>query len=348
MNITLVNPPIPYKFEKTPYVPLGIGYLAAAIRAAYPDAHMRFIDGQIESESVFWASVEHLGTDVLLVAATIRQMKNAQRVASVVRRNRRETRVILGGPGPSGFPVMPATQDIDVVVRGEAEEILPCLISDSDIPPALAHVEREPDRSIVSVVRPPDVNAIPWPDRSIFDQDAYSRRWRETARMVSVSLIGSRGCPFQCIFCDHSVTGRGVRYRDVSNIAAEMVMLREKYLPDDVFFYDDLFTVKPSRVHALCELLRSSSVRVKWSAQGRVDCVTEEMLTEMREAGCTEVEFGVESGSNRILGFFRKGVTRDQIIRAFALCHKLGLNTGAYLIVGVPGETLQDILDKRG
>jgi radical SAM superfamily enzyme YgiQ (UPF0313 family) len=124
-----------------------------------------------------------------------------------------------------------------------------------------------------------------------------------------------------------------------------MLFLEKRYAPDDIFYFDDLFTLNKKRVIALCETLQEKSLQTSWSAQGRVDMVDREMLEVMKAAGCTELMFGVESGSERILQFLVKGFTREKIIQAFDLCHQVGIKPGAYLIVGVPGETKQDILD---
>lgn len=351
VKIAFVTPILPYKFEKTPYVPLGIGYLVASIRKNCPFVtDIQFIDGQILSEHSFWQKIELVDTDVLLISATIRQMKGATKVASIIKCHNEGVKVILGGAGPSGFSVLPRIDNVDIIVKGEGEEILPSILDAINrntqivLSEEKAIVEHENGKIIISVCLPPDINAVPWPDRNIFDNAAYKKRWIESAGINSVSVMGSRGCPFHCVFCDHSVTGYGARYRNVQNIAEEMIFLQQKYTPNDIFFYDDLFTIKRSRVNALCDLIIKSAVPIIWSAQGRVDCITQEMLEIMSSAGCTEVMFGVESGSDKILKYFRKGFTRERVIQAFKLCHKVGMKAGAYLIIGVPGETRQDIL----
>lgn len=349
MNITFINPTIPYKFENTPYLPLGIGYLVSSIQKECPFATgIQLVDGQILKEEEFWRAIESVVTDVVLISATIRQMNAATKIATIIKRHNEDVVVILGGPGPSGFSKLPRMGNIDIIVKGEAEEILPLILQQiwSEQPLQLddkAHISYEENNVVVSVRELPDVDAILWPNRTIFDTGAYEKRWRDSARMNSISVIGSRGCPFGCIFCDHSVTGHRVRYRTVSNIAEEMIALQTQFKPDDIFFYDDLFTLNEHRVITLCNLLRKSTIPITWSAQGRVDTVTKPMLEHMRDAGCTELMFGVESGSDGILKYLHKGFTRSQIIAAFRLCHEVGIKPGAYIIIGIPGETERDI-----
>lgn len=357
MKVAFVFPYIPYKFAKTPYPSLGIGYLASMLYKHCPFiSKVELIDGQIISEDDFWKQVDALEVDIVLISATIRQIKGAQTVAKKVKTSYPNAFVILGGPGPSAL-----LQDlrflkdsvIDIVVKGEAEETLPKLlwhifkgIALDDVPNLV--ISKNLGGQLVSTridPTPPDITQIPWPLRSIFDEQAYIQRWRDSANMTSVHIMGSRGCPFTCAFCDRTVTGTRLRYRNVDDVADEMVFLEKRYSPDDIFYFDDLFTVKKSRVLALCNAIKSRSLQTVWSAQGRVDCVDKEMLQAMKEAGCTELMFGVESGSDNILRFLVKGFTREKIIRAFDLCHEVGIKAGAYLIVGVPGETYNDIRD---
>jgi radical SAM superfamily enzyme YgiQ (UPF0313 family) len=352
MKAMFVFPPIPYKFAKTPYPPLGIGYLAAVLKAR--GIRTNLIDGQIIDENTFWQEINSLFVDVVLISATIRQIKGAELIAKIIKEHNPATTVVLGGPGPSAL----ATQhrdfglaNIDIIIKGEAEELLPLILhrietheSLDDIPNLIINKEGKFIRTRTDPTLP-DVKTIPWPDRSIFDEEAYLSRWRDSANMTSVHILGSRGCPFACSFCDRTVTGRRVRYRDVEDVASEMLFLEKRYSPDDIFYFDDLFTVNKKRVIALCQVLQEKNLRTFWSAQGRVDTVDEEMLEAMKAAGCTELMFGVESGSNKILQFLVKGFTREKIIQAFDLCYRVGIKPGAYLIVGVPGETKQDILD---
>lgn len=353
MNVTFVFPPIPYKFAKTPYPPLGIGYLAAVLRAH--DVEVGLIDGQMIEGERFWREIDDLATDVVLISATIRQMKGAVLVAETVKWRNPEIKVILGGPGPSALAAheMDFGKDVpvDITVVGEAESALPLVLGRLEGHQSIGDIPNLIIRNGRGVIRTkgdsalPDVKTVPWPDRTIFDEEAYLSRWRSSAEMTSVHIMGSRGCPFSCSFCDRTVTGRRVRYRDPEDVASEMRFLEKRYSPDDIFYFDDLFTVNRKRVIALCHALRKMPLKTPWSAQGRVDTVDEEMLEAMKAAGCSELMFGVESGSERVLRFLVKGFTREKVIQAFDLCHRVGIKPAAYLIVGVPGETRRDILD---
>lgn len=353
MTATFVFPPIPYKFAKTPYPSLGIGYLAAVLKAQGVQTDL--VDGQILEEGQFWQEISNLTTDVLLISATIRQIKGAEQVAEIAKKHNPAITVVLGGPGPSALAAQHRdfgiNTHIDIIVKGEAEDLLPLIFRRlrfrepiNDVPNLIINNVRNIIKTRLDGTLP-DVKTIPWPDRSIFDEKSYLSRWHDSAKMTSVHIMGSRGCPFTCSFCDRTVTGRRVRYRDAEDVASEMLFLEKRYYPDDIFYFDDLFTVNKKRVLTLCRTLQEKSLQTSWSAQGRVDTIDMEMLEAMKAAGCTELLFGIESGSDRVLQFLVKGFTREMIIQAFDLCHRIGIKPGAYFIVGVPGETKQDILD---
>jgi len=97
----------------------------------------------------------------------------------------------------------------------------------------------------------------------------------------------------------------------------------------------------------ICLELQKRNINISWSAQARVDRVDEEILQQMKESGCKELYFGAESGSNKILRYLQKGFTKDKIIEAFEICHKVGIKPGMYLIVGVPTENKEDLRETQ-
>ncbi len=354
MKICFIYPPIPYAFAKTPYPPLGIGYLSAVIaeRCSFV-TERKLIDGQIEEENVFWEQLAQAKADVFLISATLRQIKATKKAARVIKQENPQALTVVGGAGPSCLrihnPQFISGTAIDIAVCGEGEDTVPLILEKAGrldelktIPKLLINTKNAVIQTPLTELKP-DIKKLPWPDRSIFSMERYLKRWQKSAGMTSVHLIGSRGCPYRCAFCDHTVTGRKVRYRKPADVVDEMLHLYKTHSPDDIFYFDDTFTLSGRRVAAICALLHQAEKNVTWSAQGRVDCVDRSMLEAMKIAGCTELYFGVESGSNRILKHLGKGFTAEQVKEAFALCHSVGIKPGAYLIVGVPGETREDI-----
>lgn len=354
-NISFVNPRDYCKFVcSTPYPPLGVGYLAAVLKQNGYEVDL--VDGQILEKEIYEKRILENKSLVIGISATIKQMAEAVRVAGVLKKKNKDRIILLGGSGPNSLLPKDVfqTKDFDILVRGEAEETLPLLLNALNLGSSLDTVPnivyRDGANKLKGTKRTPapqDLDKIPFPDRDIYPLEDYLARWKKNTGMTSTAIMSSRGCPFACVFCDKTISGRDVRYRSTKNVVDEMQYLKGKYDLDDIFFYDDLFVCNRERVVEICEEIMARGLELTWSAQARVDRIDMEILQLMRKAGCNEVYFGVESGSNKILNLLGKKFDRKQIIDAFDLCRRAGLKAGAYLIVGVPGETKPDIEETK-
>jgi radical SAM superfamily enzyme YgiQ (UPF0313 family) len=162
------------------------------------------------------------------------------------------------------------------------------------------------------------------------------------------SVISSRGCPNQCIFCDsHTIFGRNFRARSAENIFAELIYLNKKFGARQFDFADDTITVNRKRIFELCRLLESARCGFKWMCNARVNTVDAEMLSAMKNAGCVRVEFGIESGDPAVLKNIKKNVTIEQIKNAHKLAKQAGLSTGSFVMVGNIGEDFTSINKTR-
>jgi len=152
-------------------------------------------------------------------------------------------------------------------------------------------------------------------------------------------VSSSRGCAWDCAFCGSPrFWGRGIRFRSPDHFVQELEMLFHKGV---TFFYvsDDAFTVDRERAIDICRRIVRKKLPITWYAISRVNCVDEEVLVWMRKAGCIQISYGIESGSEEIRERLNKGINRDQIKQAFALTTKHGILSRAYFIYGSPGET---------
>jgi anaerobic magnesium-protoporphyrin IX monomethyl ester cyclase len=161
-------------------------------------------------------------------------------------------------------------------------------------------------------------------------------------------VSSSRGCAFQCAFCGSpAFWGEKIRFRSPHHFVEELEILHKRGV---TFFYfsDDTFTVDKKRVIEICERIIEKKLKIAWYAISRVDCVNEEMLFWMRKAGCIQVSYGIESGSEKIRTALKKSIKTDQIKKAFHLTTKYGILSRAYFIYGCPGEsrgTIQATID---
>ncbi|MGD8757585.1 MAG: radical SAM protein, partial [Deltaproteobacteria bacterium] len=161
-------------------------------------------------------------------------------------------------------------------------------------------------------------------------------------------VASSRGCPGKCTFCGSpKFWGHKIRLRSPENFVKELELLYHKGIR---FFYfsDDTFTINKERVVEICKEILKKRLKIVWVAISRADYVNETILYWMRKAGCIQVSYGVESGSERIRGLLNKRLKTDDIKRAFYLTHRYGILARAYFIYGCPeetGETIQATID---
>jgi anaerobic magnesium-protoporphyrin IX monomethyl ester cyclase len=152
-------------------------------------------------------------------------------------------------------------------------------------------------------------------------------------------VSSSRGCAFQCAFCGSpAFWGEKIRFRSPHHFVEELEILHTRGV---TFFYfsDDTFTIDRKRVIEICKRIIEKKLKIAWYAISRVDCVTEEMLFWMRKAGCIQVSYGIESGSEKIRTVLKKSIKTDQIKKAFYLTTMYGILSRAYFIYGCPGES---------
>ena len=194
--------------------------------------------------------------------------------------------------------------------------------------------------------RPVNMNldSIPFPARDVVDYQSYLDEG-----MAEFGMVTTRGCPFHCIYCKPStdlIYGGGIRYRSASNVVEEIFELAElrKTRCIRIFFKDDTITMHLVKwFEEFRDGLREKEIVLEWHCNSRVDTVTEDKVRVMKESGCHCISFGVESGSQKILDFYKKGTTPQQAVDAFDWCHKYGVEATANLMIGFPLETDDDI-----
>jgi len=265
-----------------------------------------------------------------------------------------KTFLIAGGRHATALPSEVLDMGFDLVVRGEAEESLPEILDlivkgeEHKISEVKGVVLKKDGVLIDTGIRdPPDITKLPWPAYDKIDINKYLEskiygirgKWLRTGWVFT-----SRGCPGRCTFCYNNLFFcNKYRVRDIDDVISEIKFLKKTYNIEALWVLDDTFTLSESRVIEFCEKLKRENLGLKLDAQTRVNTFTEKMAIAMKDAGFVQVEFGVESGSQKVLDGYKKGTSVEQIKKAFEIAHKYGFTTFANFIVGAPNETLEDI-----
>ncbi|MDR4508715.1 MAG: B12-binding domain-containing radical SAM protein [Candidatus Brocadiaceae bacterium] len=192
-----------------------------------------------------------------------------------------------------------------------------------------------------------DLDTLPFPARELLPTSRYLVppgyiRSHFLKRVLSV--ITSRGCPARCTFCNSSsIFHRQIRRRSTGNVMKEIQYLVNHFDIDGIYFHDETFTMKSEWVQNICRELKP--LGLPWGCQTRVNLVNDELLEIMRDAGCLQIDFGIESASARVLKSIKKAQTPEQIRKALDLTKKHGIKSFASFMVGLPGETEEDLME---
>lgn len=350
MQVTLVNPPYPPDaHQHPPFIPLGLGYLAAILETN--GYNVNIIDCQALHLTL--ADVEkelkERNPDMVGLTSTTLTYKSAISIVKVAKDVLPNCVTVIGGSHVTFWDeeALSECPQLDVVVRGEGEATLLELVQkvekDENYTDIVGTTCRGGDKAKVNPDRPhiEDLESLPYPAFHLWPIEHFKKYGK-----IIFPVMTSRGCTFWCDFCSAvRMFGRKYRMRNPKNVVDELEFLYNKYGQDQYTFYDDAFTVDQSRTVEICDEIMKRGLKIKWDCETRVDMVTKELLQKMRDAGCIAVWFGVEAGSEQVIKAMGKGISLTQTFNAFKWANEVGLMTVASMILGFPGETLETAME---
>ncbi len=192
-----------------------------------------------------------------------------------------------------------------------------------------------------------ELDELPYPAREDWNFKIIKKAfpYGSPARYCAV-MFASRGCPFTCIFC-HPTSGKVIRTRSPQSIVSEIKYLQERYNVQYIRFFDEVFIGPKRKIKELCDLIIQEKLNIFWWCQTQVKLVDEELLRIMRHAGCIEVAYGIESGSNVILSEMKKGITKELSKEVIEMTNRSGIRVSISMIAGTPSETLDTLRETR-
>ncbi|MGA1874719.1 MAG: glycosyltransferase [bacterium] len=319
--------------EKRP--PLGIGFFISILRNAGHEVF--FIDNYLrpsnflETDYLMRNSIDFVGiyANTICYRDTLRML---YRLEYFRRTGIWTGKIIIGGPHTTvALDTIP--DFVDYVVQGEGEQAI------------LDIVEGKVQERIICYPRLKNLDELPIPAWDYFIHQPYNWSVDWFNEKPIFTLNTSRGCPFRCTFCSvGSIWGREYTYFSAERIISDIEYLIKNYGAKGIYFREDNFTLHKNRLREFCHLIIRKGINIAWLCESRVNTLDREMVELMYRAGARGFYFGVESGSQRILDFLKKGITVEHIKNAFKLCHEFGMKTAASIIVGVPTETEEDII----
>jgi len=342
MKTLLIFPP--FLDHKSEYPPLGIAYIAAVLQKEGVEVDV--LDLSVfrphewkERLSIKLAKVD---PEIIGISAMTFTYDAAIEVGKYVKETNPKAKVVFGGPHPTIYPdKVLKNQFVDFVIRGEGEfaflELVKSLSDGNNLKNINGlsfrddgNIHHNPDRELIQ-----NLDELPFPSRDFLELEEYSF-------FPAMTLISSRGCPFNCYFC-FKMYGHKFRARSPENVVSEIEFLKEKYGSKNFYFYDDLFTYDKSRVMKICDLIEEKGLKIEWKCCSRVNTIDKELLIRMKRAGCSAIHYGVETGDTEIMKKIRKGITLEQVKNAIMMTKSVGIKAKAYFMVGHPWDTKETI-----
>lgn len=340
MRVMLINPPPHLRIDQydTPdFTRLGLACLAATLRADGSVA-VEIVDAKFErlDTAGLLARVRAFRPDVVGLTAFTNEIKPAARVAEGIKALSSSIVTVIGGPHLSALPERTLTEfpSFDIGVIGEGDLAFAALVrvlSSGGDPETVGGLVVRGDlgpRRSRGPVAAVDFAALPPPS---WDLLPPGRRFL---------VMTQRGCPYQCTFCQNP-NGRLVRKRPIDSVVEELELITERWAPEEVTICDEIFTVDMERTHRLLDAMiaRGLDRKVRWWAQTHVNCVSRDLFSKMKAAGCVRVGLGIETGDESILKGTRKGISLRKVLDARAMAREAGLPVEGLFILGHPNET---------
>lgn len=328
---------------KAPYLwpPMGLAYLAGYLR--HGGFGVEFLDAQAENLSNDNV-LKRINHDIVFLNTGTPTIKQDLSLVNKIKQLGTKT-ALIGTHATYFHKELINNPGVDFIVRGEPEtpslSLAKALESGTPLSGVRGLTWKRFNRPKMNTNSLPldDLDKIPFSVRDMMPNEKYYDILAK--KSPAVFAITSRGCPFSCRFCSARLyNGRLFRARTSSNVLAEAEEIREQGFRD-ISFIDDTFTINKNRVLDICQGLKR--LDMSWRCLSRVDTVSKDMLTEMRDSGCYQIQFGAESGDPRTLERMHKGASIEQAKKTFELCDRLGIETVGFFMLGYPGETTQSI-----
>ena len=330
--------------------PLGLAYMAAVLEKE--GREVKIIDNSVMSWSIEKIATEakKYNPDCIGVSATMIMIPFTKRLAEKIKEEVPTIPLVIGGPGVTTDKEIIFESVFDFGIYGEGEypfsELVSALDKKKDYNEIKGLIINTKNEKKINPPRPfvENLDEIPMPALHLLpDLRNYRMNPDRSIDFPIGTIISSRGCTYNCIFCDHSIFSRKWRGHSARRVVDEMKRLVYKYGVKEIDFEDDLFVFDKKRVIEICRLIRQEGLKVKWQCTGRANLTDEELIKDMASAGCWFISIGVESGSQRILNLIKKGITIEQVKKTVILANKYKIKVRGNFMVNHPSETREDI-----
>jgi len=353
MKVMLIVPPrtILKSSIKRCCTPLGLAYIGAVleqnnINVQILDCYAEGYDNENDLEDDYIRvglspndikdRIEDFSPEIVGVTCVFTsEIRNVIWICKLIKKIDNNIKIVVGGIHPSNYPedTMEKCPEIDTIISGEGEYRF------------LNYIKGKPYNNIPKIE---NLDELPFPARHLLKMDIYIKINKHISpypkEKRTEQILTSRGCPGRCIFCTSSnFWGHKFRARSPENVIEEMKLLIRNYNIKEFQFTDDTMTLDKKRAMKIFELMKPLNVSFCMANGVFVNSLDKEMIKSMKEAGCYQITFSVESGSKDSLKIMKKNVKLDRVKPLVDYSKELGISCHATFVLGFPGEKKEDI-----
>jgi len=331
--------------EAGAYPPLGLFSLATSI--LYKGKHEVKVLDTI-AENLDYPQIEKYiekdAPDVIGITFITEYLRDAVMVAKIAKKVNPEIKIIAGGHHAKLFPVETIRiNEIDYVVLGDGEYIINDILDRIQIGKSLDDMEgvvtkTNYQNTKLKMLLVDDLNKLPIIKRDIVDYKKYVSILAKKSPITT--MLTSRGCPFRCPYC----SGGGIPLRNImpERVVDELESCVELGIYD-ILFFDETFTLNRKRAIAICDEIINRSLNIRWHARTRIDCIDKELIKKMKKSGCRLLQFGIETGSQRIQEILNRRFKIEDITEKIKMVKDEGLLTYGNFMFNSPTETIDEM-----
>ena len=328
--------------RKTALLPLNITCLAAI---AEKEGHeVQIVDGEIEdlSNKDIVKRVRDFSPDLIGMTATTPIFHLVVKLAKALKEEM-DVPIMVGGHHVTLFKENVFGENFDFLFVGEADasftDFLKCYASNGDLNTVKGLIFRRKGEPVFTgkpaIIQ--DLDELPFPARHLLKYERYKvGTLRGTLNYTSI--MTTRGCPFQCIYCSNSVYGRKVRRRSIGNVISEIEQVVDRFGVRHFYFVEDVLTLSKQYSLSLCDEIDKRKLKITFEGSTRANLFDEELARRLAKSGLIRLSFGLESADPKVLKIIKKQVSLESYIKANSLTNKYGIETINSVMLGLPGE----------
>ena len=332
-----------------PYAPLGLLYISAYLNQNKVENHL--FDSTFYNLEKQLEFIKEKQPKAIAIYTNLMTKVNVIALVKTLKKNPEYgfPKIILGGPDITYNCKNYLQTGVDFLIIGEGEETtleLYQAIKNKTDYASISGIAYLKDKTVVKTaarIKMKDLSELPLPNRAAIPVEKYLETWKKHHGKSSMTISTQRGCPYTCKWCSTAVYGQSYRRRPPEMVAAELRMLKDTYNPDSIWFVDDVFSVSHKWIKAFhSEVLKQEAI-IPFECITRAERLNDEVLQLLKEAGCFRIWIGAESGSQKIIDAMDRRVDVNVVKEAIQKTNALGIETGTFIMVGYPGENIEDI-----